>query len=95
MVAEFNEIDGFLQYKGEGRFYTKKRFLKGLKLVYGDSFAFKEVDGCLICVPTKRYFNNEVKFRDFFDQMRRIDQFITGRIKQDDELLSKVIGTKY
>ena len=86
------DVDGFLSYKGDGCFRIKKKLSKNLKLMQGEDFIVKfDEHGNFVAIRARRYYDGHRDFTPLWQILRKLDEYITGRIRNDDEILQKIL----
>lgn len=87
------DVDGFLSYKGDGCFRIKKRLSKKMQLMQGEDYVIKfNEHGDFVAIRAGRYYNGHKDFGDLWERLKRLDEFIIGKIRNDDEILQRILS---
>ena len=90
-----HDVDGFLVYKGDGCFRINRKLSRKFNIGEKTTFVLKFDDhGNFCAVRAGRYYNGNTDFDDMFDKLRKLDEFIVGKVRTDDEILHKMIFGK-
>ena len=90
-----DDVDGFLTYKGDGCLRINKKLSKKFHIVEKDTFVIKfDEHGNFVAVRASRYYNGHTEFDDVFSKLHALDEFIVGKVRNDDEILHKMIFGK-